>query len=322
VGAVVLVLALVTCPAVAETLKVTTFLPPTHTFVRALKEWGRVLTEESDGELILDVFPAGQLGPPQRQFDLVRYGVADIGIIMHGSTPGRFPKTELAGLPLTHPSQGDASAIASRRLTELAPAYLAAEHAGTHILWLAVTPPVKIHLAETRPDELGNLAGLRIRYAGTTLQKVIEALGASPVPVPPAETGDAMRKGVVDGATFPFEGAMAFDLGPVTKYSIEPGIAPATFAVVMRADTYNRLSPPQRAIIDRISGPERAAWFGSMWDEVETRGRDYMVDAGVTIVHLSDSQIAELRGAFVAIADRSIAEAGGDAAEFIRAYTR
>lgn len=308
-------------PACAETLKVTTFLPPMHTFVKAVDAWGKELTEKSGGELELEIFPAGQLGPPPRQFDLVRSGSADIGIFLHGLTPGRFPVTELAGLPLTYPSAGQESAITSRRLTELAPDYLADEHPGTHILWLAVTPPLKMHFAKTDPSDLASIEGLRIRYAGSTWQQIIEALGASPVPVPPAETADAMSKGVVDGATFPFEATQAFDLGPVTEYSMLPGLASATFAVVMSDAAWNRLTPEQQKLIEETTGPDRAEWFGSLWDEGEEHGREYMEEAGVTLVTLDKGQVAGLQETFKGITEGAVSKAGGSAADFVKAYT-
>ncbi|KZM51763.1 TRAP transporter substrate-binding protein [Labrenzia sp. OB1] len=318
----VLMAGMLTSPAMAETLKVTTFLPPVHTFVKAINAWGEELANKSGGELELQLFPASQLGPAPRQFDIVRSGVADIAIFLHAVTPGRFPMTELAGLPLTHPSAGDSSAIASRRLTELAPEYLAAEHEGTRILWMAVTPPLKINLANTDPTDLGNLKGLRLRYAGSTWQQIVEALGASPVPVPPAETGEALSKGIVDGATFPFEATMAFDLGPVIKYSMEPGLASATFAVVMSNAAYDRLSPEMQKLIDETTGPDRAAWFGGLWDEGEDHGRKYMVDSGVNIVSLNDAQVESLQETFASIVESSKENAGDKASVFLETYTK
>lgn len=317
-----LVAGMMTIPAMAETLKVTTFLPPVHTFVTAINAWGEEIGEKSGGELELEVFPAGQLGPPPRQFDIVTSGGADIAIFLHALSPGRFPMTELAALPLTHPSEGDASSITSRRLTELAPEFLAEEHAGTRILWLAVTPPLKINLVDTDPSDLSNLKGLRIRYAGSTWQKIVESLGASPVPVAPAESGDAMAKGVVDGATFPFEATKAFDLGPVVKYSVEPGLASATFAVVMSDAAYDRLSPELQAIIDETTGPDRAAWFGDLWDEGEKEGREYMEASDVNIVTLDDAAIDSLKSTFASIVEEGLQTAGDQGQAFLDAYTQ
>lgn len=307
--------------AIAETLRISTFVPPNHAFNRALAAWGEELSSATDGQLTVEIFPAGQLGPPPRQFDLVRSGGADISVILNGATPGRFPMTELAGLPLTHPSAGLDSAITSRRLTELAPEYLAAEYEGTRILWMAITPPLKIHLTTVDPSNLENLRGLRIRYAGSTWQAILEALGASPVPVPPSEAADAMSRGVVDGASFPYEATMSFDLAPVSDYSLEPGLAAATFAVIMGDDAYNRLTPEHQALIDSTTGPDRAAWFGAMWDEGEAHGRQYMIDGGVTIVTMDDAQVASMTQAFSGIVADSVAAVGGNAAAFVAAYT-
>ena len=307
--------------AMAETLRVSTFVPPNHAFNRALAAWGEELSAATDGELTVEIFPAGQLGPPPRQFDLVRSGGADISVILNGATPGRFPMTELAGLPLTNPSAGLESAISSRRLTELAPEYLAAEYEGTRILWMAVTPPLKIHLTNTDPSDLENLRGLRIRYAGTVWQRIVETLGASPVPVPPSQAADAMSRGVVDGASFPYEATMAFDLAPMSEYSLEPGLASATFAVIMGDDAYNRLSPEHQALITSTTGPDRAEWYGAMWDEGEAHGRQYMIDGGVNIVTMDDAQVASMAGAFSGIVADAIEAVGGRAAEFVAAYT-
>lgn len=306
----------------AETLKVSTFLPPNHVWNHAIEAWGEEIAELSSGELGVEIYPAGQLGPPPRQYDLVRSGAADLAVILHSATPGRFPMTELAGLPLTSPAAGDDSAITSRRLTELAPDYLAAEHPDTRILWMAVTPPLKIHLAKADPSDLSAFEGKRIRYAGTTWQKIVETLGASPVPVPPAEAADAMAKGVVDGACFPFEATQSFDLAPVTVYSMEPGLAAAPFALVMSQASYDALPPESQKIIDETTGSDRAEWFGKMLDEGEARGRQYLVDGGVDIVRLNEDQIAGLKTDFTAIVDEAVAAAADKASAFLADYTK
>jgi len=309
----------------AETLKISTFTPPKHAFNRMLMSWGEELAEKSAGELNVEIFPAGQLGPPPRQFDLVRSGAADISVVLHGATPGRFAVTELAGLPLSAPSGGNESTLMSKRLTELAPEFLAAEHEGTRILWMAVTPPLKMHVKGFDPSVLDNIRGKRIRYAGQIWQQIIEELGGSPVPVPPSQTADAMGKGVVDGATFPFEATIPFDLAPVSDYTLTPGIASATFAVVMSDSAYARLSDEHKALIDQTTGPERAATFGALWDAGESHGQDYMEKGGVNIVELDDDTLTELATRLAPIVDKmvsSVDEADKPGTAFFEAYTK
>jgi TRAP-type C4-dicarboxylate transport system substrate-binding protein len=313
-------------PAAAQTtLKVSSFLPPNNAWQKELEAWGAELKEKSKGELNLEIYPAAQLGPPNRQYQLVTSGQADIAVVLHSATPGRFPVTELAGLPLTFPSAGKTSAIMSRRLTELAPEFLAQEHPGTKILWMAVTPPLKLHTTKTEITSASNVKGLRVRYAGTVFQQMLEALGASPMPIPPGETVDALSKGVADGAMFPYEATKSFNLGSVVKYSLEPGLATNTFALVMSQPVFDSLSAGDRKLIEETTGPARAEKFGTLWDANEADGRQYMLDNHVTIDTLSDDQLGPFRKAVEPIVKDAVSAvdaAGKPGSAFLAAYTK
>jgi TRAP-type C4-dicarboxylate transport system substrate-binding protein len=129
-------------PASAQTieLKLSHYLPPNHTVHKFLEAWATELADRSKGRLTVKIFPASQLGPVQRQFDLARSGQADLAVGLVGATPGRYPVTELANLPFVWPKEGSTSAVMSERLTQLAPKYLANEFTGLQILWFGVTP--------------------------------------------------------------------------------------------------------------------------------------------------------------------------------------
>lgn len=325
-GCALVALALCAWPAVAETLKVSSYLPPKHTFNAAIEAWGKELAEKSGGKLTLELYPAGQLGPVNRQFDLARTGAADLAVVLHSATPGRFPLTELAGLPLSHPSAGDKSAISSARLTEISGEFLTEEHAGTKIMWMAVTPPLKINLSKVEPKTLDAFKGLRIRYAGQVFQQVIEKLGAAPLAVQPAEVAEALSKGIVDGAMFPYEATLAFDLGPELKYSMEPGVASATFALVMNEQKYQSLPDDMKKLIDETTGPARAATFGASWDEGEEVGRTYLTEKNkVSIVTLSGAEEQKFRDLVRPIIDaqiKAVEDAGKPGTQFYQAFLK
>lgn len=311
--------------ATAETLKVSTFVPPKHAFNIMLTSWGEELSEKSGGELTIELFPAGQLGPPPRQFDLAATGAADVAVVLTATNPGRFPMAELAALPLSYPSAGSDSAISSERLTMLADEYLADENPGTKILWMAVTPPLKINLSGDKPNVLADLEGKRIRYAGKVFQTMIESLGASPMPVPPGEVSESMSKGIIDGATFPYEAVMAFDLGDIVTSSIEPGMASAVFSVVMNEAKFNALSAEHQQLILDTTGAARAKAFGAMWDEGEKKGRAYVESKGVEIVTLEGAELEKLTGLVKPIIESTIKDvdaSGKPGSAFFDAYTQ
>ena len=85
---------------------------------------------------------------------------------------------------------------------------------------------------------------------------LIDALGAVPLLVPPPELQDALAKGIVECAMFPLEASLAYDLGSVAKFAIVPGVATATFAMVMNPAKYEfAAGRPQGA--DRQDRPGR-----------------------------------------------------------------
>jgi TRAP-type transport system periplasmic protein len=306
-------------------LKVSHFLPPNHTFQKELARWGEELEKASGGRLKLKLYPASQLGPPQRQFDLVRNGVADISIGLTGSTPGRYPVTEIVSEAYVAPSGGTSSALTSRRLTELAPSYLASEYPGLKILWAMVTSPLKFHTAKTAIRKADDFRGLRIRYAGEQFAEIISAVGATPLAVPPGETQDGLAKGIIDGATFPYEGAQSFDLGTVAKYSLEPGVATATFVTVINPKKFEAMPKDLQELIEKTTGPEMAARFGAALDEAEKNGRDYMVAKGVEITSLPDAELQKVKAEVAPLLEKRLdmlEKAGKPARKFLSDYSK
>ena len=92
-GAAALLLAVAPVMAQAETveLKVSTYLPPNHTVNKELEVWGQEIEKRSGGRLTLRIYPAAQLGPVQRQFDLARNGQADLAVGLTGATRDAIP---------------------------------------------------------------------------------------------------------------------------------------------------------------------------------------------------------------------------------------
>jgi TRAP-type transport system periplasmic protein len=289
-------------------LKVSHFLPPNHTIQKALVMWSDDLEKQSAGRLKLRIYPAGQLGGgPNRQFDAARNGVVDMAFSLHGATPGRYPVTELASLPFTAPSAGNKSTVTSRRLSELAPDYLAKEHEGLRILWMAVTPPLMFH-SKTPIRTIADFKSKRIRYAGVQFKNIIDSLGAVPLLVPPQETQDGLAKGIIDAATFPYEGAASFNIATVAKYTLEPGVSAATFALVMNPAKYASLPDDLRTLIDKTTGSEAAARFGAMWDEAEDEGKASMLAKGTQITVLANDQLEQMKTIFRPQLDAAVAD--------------
>jgi TRAP-type transport system periplasmic protein len=306
-------------------LKLSHFVPPQHAFHKWVVGWTQKIEKESGGRLKFEIYPNGQLvGPPNRQFDAARNGITDIAWCLHGVTPGRYPMTELANLPFTWPSDGANLPEMAKRMTELAPKYLAAEHQGLHILFMNMANPVVIY-SKTPINALVDFKGKKIRYASITNKFMLEAIGAVPMLVPPQESQDALAKGVVDGAGFPHEAGFAYDLVSVSPYALDPPLASATFAMVMNPAKYNSLPPDLRAILDKESGVAGAMSFGKDWQDFEKFARETEIKKGLKITTLSPADVAKMKELAKPIIENALAaqeKAGKPAREFFAAYTK
>ena len=173
------------------TLKLSHFVPPQHAFHKWVVKWTQKITKELHGRLKFQIYPNGQLvGPPNRQFDAARNGIVDIAWCLNGVTPGRYPMTELANLPFSWPSAGVDLPLMAKRLTELAPKYLASEYPGLHILFMNMANPVVVYSKEPI-HSVADFKGKKIRYASTANKEMLDAMGA--VPIAGAAAGDAGR---------------------------------------------------------------------------------------------------------------------------------
>jgi len=308
------------------TLKLSHFVPPQHAFNKWVVKWTQMITKESHGRLKFQIYPNGQLvGPPNRQFDAARNGIVDIAWCLNGVTPGRYPMTELANLPFSWPSSGINLPLMAKRMTELAPKYLAPEYPGLHILFMNMANPVVVYSKEPIRT-LADFKGKKIRYASTANKEMLDAMGAVPLLVPPPQTQDAIAKGIVEGATFPHEAGLAYHLASVAHYTIEPPMASATFALVMNKAKYNSLPKDLRAILDKEGGVKGAMSFGRAWAKQEVFARHLeTTKMGLHIIELPPADVAKEHELAKPIIKRTIAklEAEGKPAQaFYDAYTK
>ena len=124
------------------------------------------------------------------------------------------------------PGRRPARAARPRRsgMSELAADYLAKEHEGLHILFMAVAKPVVIYSKRADPQARrlqGRQDPLRRRAEPVSARFARRGAAADPA----ARGAGRARQGHRQGATFPHEAALSYDLGTVAKHATEPGLS-------------------------------------------------------------------------------------------------
>jgi TRAP-type transport system periplasmic protein len=307
--------ALVALPAQAQevTLKVQHFLPPpSPAHAQFIKPWADAVTAESGGRIKVEIFAAMALGgrPPQL-YDQVREGVADVVWTLPGYTAGRFPKSEVFELPFMAAS-AEATAQATQEFYEK---HLRDEFKDVHVLVMHAHAPGSFFMVSKPVTTVDDLKGLKIRAPTRIINEALKALGATPVGMPVPELPQALSRGVVDGATIPFEVALPLKAHELVKHVTEVpgsrGFYTSVFLYAMNKARYDGLPADLKKVIDNNSGMALARKVGRIWDEVEKPGRDAAAAAKVTFHAFPPAEVAKMQAATQPVIDAWIKEMDG-----------
>ncbi|MBK6396133.1 MAG: TRAP transporter substrate-binding protein [Betaproteobacteria bacterium] len=289
--------AAVALPATAQeiTLKVHHFWPPgAMPPSTLLVPWCDRIAKDSGNRLKCQIYPAMQLGgaPPQL-IDQVKDGVADIVWTLPGYTAGRFPLMEVFELPFMSAS----AEATSQAAWEYFDKHARKEFPGIQMLVVNVHDNGFVHTRERQVKTMADFKGLKVRAPTRQTNKLLGALGATPVAMPLPALADALSKGVVDGYLLPWEVIPSIKAHELTKYHSETdpkarALYTAVFTLAMNQAKYDSLPPDLRKVIDANSGAAAAKAFGRQWDASAPPARKLAADRGNTFYVIPASELA------------------------------
>ena len=289
------------------TLKVANFTPKPASSSRWFEMQKKELAEKSGGRLNLEVFYGASMGPMPRHYDLARKGVADMSFFQHGTTPGRFPLTELTHAPYLFPPGFKGSLVGAKVADDLKAPYLAAEHKGTRALWLVFNRPSGLYDSEIPIRTVNDLKGRRYRAPTPTDVAMMKALGALPIGLPAPLMAESLQKGTIDGAVTDALGIFAFKLGGLVKYYTNMFVSVISFGLAMNEKSYSNLPADLRSMIDELGSRENAIRMSTLtWADFPVF-TDYMKKLDIKSVQLGAGSEARMREAAGKVMEAKIA---------------
>ena len=290
------VTALAAIPALAQevTLKFHhIWNPQAMASVRVIQPWCDKIAAESAGKMKCQVFPAMSMGgtPPQL-VDQVKDGVADLIITLPGYTAGRFPLMEVFELPfMTNSAEAGA-----RAAWDFHNKYAPKEFPGTKLIALWIHDEGYVHTRDKPVKTLADFKGLKMRAPTRQTNRLLAALGASPVGMPLPSIPDAVSKGTIDGFLLPWEVMPSLKLQEMVKFHSEtdpsrPALYSSVFIFGMNQAKYDSLSPDLKKVIDNNSGEGLTQQIGKIWDESQAPGRKAATERGNNFYMIPASEL-------------------------------
>lgn len=287
------------------TLRMHTHVPPVSGSYKNLKWWADKVEKESEGRLKIQLFGSMQLGgKPPDVFDQVKNGVVDIGWTLPGYKAGIFPVTSAFELPFI----GAPAHIVSPAIDAFVREHAQKEWSEVHPIVVHSAGESLLHMKTRKIEKLEDFQGLKIRTPSRWSTAALDALGATPVPIPSLKMTEALMHDLVDGVVTPWSIALAIRTIDVTKYHTVTTLHEPILAMAMNKQSYEKLPPELKKVIDANSGEWLATEFGKRWENDDKPGRAKAEQLGHEIITIPDEEQARWREATRPVYDSWVKE--------------
>jgi TRAP-type C4-dicarboxylate transport system substrate-binding protein len=271
-------------------LKLSYWVPPSHLLTPGYKEWAASVEKASNGTIKTTLYPSSQLGAGGDHYDMVKSGIADMGLINPGYTPGRFPVVGVVDLPFTANSAYTAAPAikrfyakyAEKEMPEVIVCHTFSHEPGVFISKKLVKVPADVK-------------GLKVRTANQTIATLVTSMGGNSVQVPIMEAADTLKRGITDAITGTWDSLThpAFKFHAVTEYTLDTKIYLATLLNLINRKTYNEMSAAQKKVIDDHCTPEWSRKVYKAWYDDQVQREDEIRKAGDKITKITTIGPAE-----------------------------
>jgi TRAP-type C4-dicarboxylate transport system substrate-binding protein len=242
-------------PAAAQVeLIYNSYLPPfNETFQVGIRDFAAAIQEESSGEIVVTI-PDSSLAPSDRQYEMVRDGIADMAVLQTESVSQFVVLNELGGLPGMAPSaEAGSVALWETYVEHFKPVN---ELPGVIILSTHVLPGRDIlTLGDLRIETPADLSGQRIWASARPFLDASEAMGAVPLVLEFGEIQEFAARGDLDALFItPGSAGSAGVLDMVGQIARKPGgFGSQSFMIIISEAKWNEMNTDQQAAVLRAA---------------------------------------------------------------------
>ena len=136
--------------------------------------------------------------------------------------------------------------------------------------------------------------GKKIRASGAQA-RLVQSMGAAPVPMAAAEQYVALQKGVIDGTIYPLYTIKGYKFYEVITNVVQPGVhSPCVIDLMMNKASWDSLTEREKDFIQKAVR-RTVEWGASKTKEWDEEGLSLAEQHGIKISRLPSDQIQELR---------------------------
>lgn len=253
-----------------------------HQFHIAAEEFKRILEEKSQGEIVVNIFPQGQLGSERDAIEGVRMGTLEMATVAAaGAMPSFVPQTAVLGIPYVLESRKQAYAVLDGEFGRMMSDLIGEKNMVNLCFWEVGFRQFSNNTRPIRTAE--NMKGLKIRVQESKVwMEFIKTLGAIPTPVSFGELYSALQQKVVDGQENPIATIYSMKYYEVQKYMTLDGHTYEAAAVLINPKFLEGLSEEHRGMVVEAAEEARDSQRAKL-EELDAKWLDLIRQAGVEV---------------------------------------
>lgn len=268
-----------------------------HLFAMKFKE---VVEEKTEGKILIDVYPVGQLGDSTNQVELLQTGGVELAINNPGASATIIPEANIFSLHFFMPS--DKKDINTILHEGKGISYLNDLYESQNIHPINWTPQGFMIWTSNKPLRTpADFKGFKIRtMAAPVISKSYEAYGATPVAIPYMELYSALQLKMADGQVNPINNTEIMKFYEVQDYLTLSYQDCFVSTLCANKDFWATLSVEYQKIMEEAA-LEANDYMADVQNKGEQESLQIMKDAGIQVIELTDEE----RSQFEEIAENS-----------------
>ncbi len=303
------------------TIRVTLQLPIKHSLGQNWLAFGKIVEQESRGQLKVQVFPSAQLYRDKQVPQAVGSGAIEAGSSFLGRFAGSVPAVDVVNLPFLFKDEAALRAAVktgSPMRTLLDAAIL--KETGARILWWQAFGR-NVYLNNGKPIRVpADLKGKKVRTYGKVLGWTVTALGGAPTLMSGSKQFLAYQQGAVDVGMTGASAVKSRKLYEVMKNMTLSFDSVIEFVAVINGKFFDGLPKAHRATIVKASATVEKQLRDEIYGQ-EASVVKFLRDK-MNVIDLTEAERAKWRGATRGVLERFARERGATAAAVLKAVGR
>ena len=310
------VLGLAAAPALAETkIRFSYALPVTHSFNTGAEKFKEAVEAGTDGEVKIELYPAGQLSKDSNFIKGITSGTLDGGLSPTLYWTGVMPIAGIFDVPYLVRSHEEAQKVLS---TEVGDTLLAKLDEFNSVGLGYFNYGFGIYGNNVRPLETpADFEGLKVRTNNDIGAELLQTFGASPTFMSGSEVYLGLQRGTVDGAHTGLSSVLSRKIHEVMDHLTVDNHNMIPYFVIVRKDIFESLSPEHQQVL-REAAQMAGGWVADAQAADDENAASELEELGMKIVYLDDEGIAEWAEAAAPVTDFWLEKVGAEGEELIR----